>query len=122
MSAAEPDTFVVIDISFQTPHAVGFDLGQLIAGLVHAGLRPASELPELATVVLNAYVAGLAAEGLPLERAVVEYGFVGSLMLRSGFTSLPYEALGGDAPAMFAERIALTRFIAGEAERIPLPT
>jgi hypothetical protein len=38
----EPDTFVVIDISFQTPHAIGFDLSQLVAGLVHAGLRPAT--------------------------------------------------------------------------------
>ena len=43
--ADDPDTFVAIDVSFQNPQAVGFDLGQLLVGLTHAGLLPAAALP-----------------------------------------------------------------------------
>jgi hypothetical protein len=106
----EPDTFVVIDISFQTPHAIGFDLSQLVAGLVHAGLQPATELPEVHDVVVDAFVAGLEDEGCPVTRDQVEIGYIGSLLLRSGFTSMPYDTLSGPVDDeqlanAFAERV-----------------
>jgi hypothetical protein len=43
----EPNTFVVIDISQQAPTALGCDLAQLAVGLVHAGVRPAADLPDI---------------------------------------------------------------------------
>ena len=61
--ADDPETFVVIDVSFRTPHALGFDLGQLLVGLTHAGLVPASMLGEIAERIVPAYVAGLEARG-----------------------------------------------------------
>ena len=45
--ASEPDTFVVIDWSFHGPLAVGFDLGQLLIGLAHAGRLTADVLPDV---------------------------------------------------------------------------
>jgi hypothetical protein len=121
--ADEPDTFVVIDISFQTPHAVGFDLSQLVAGLVHAGLQPAAELQQIHDVVLDAFIAGLVAEGYSGDREQVELGYVGSLLLRSGFTSLPYDTISAPADdeqfsTAFAERIELTRFTVAQARRV----
>lgn len=38
MPIDDPTTFVVIDVSFRSPHALGFGLGQLLVGLVHAGI------------------------------------------------------------------------------------
>jgi hypothetical protein len=118
-----PDTFVVIDISFQSPHAIGFDLSQLVAGLVHAGLQPASKLPELQAVVLDAFFAGLKDEGHLVDREDVEIAYVGSLLLRSGFTSLPYDTLSAPVDdellaTAFAERIALTQFTVEQARRV----
>lgn len=115
--ADEPDTFVVIDISFQSPLPLGYDLGQLLVGLIHAGMQAAIQLPAVHLVILDAYLAGLEDEGLAADRATVELGYVGSLLIRSGFTSLPYERLADPhiGPS-FAERVALTRFIAEHAK------
>ena len=61
--ADDPDTFVAIDVSFQNPQAVGFDLGQLLVGLTHAGQLPAAALPEVHAVLVPAFTDGLQAEG-----------------------------------------------------------
>ncbi|MDF2745379.1 MAG: aminoglycoside phosphotransferase [Actinomycetia bacterium] len=61
--ADDPGTFVAIDVSFQTPHAVGFDLGQLLVGLTHAGQLPAAALPEVHAVLVPAFTDGLLAHG-----------------------------------------------------------
>jgi hypothetical protein len=114
--ADDPDSFVAIDVSFQTPQAVGFDLGQLLVGLVHAGLMPAAALPGVHAVLVPAFVEGLAAGGLQATPGQVHLGYVASLVVRAGFTSLPFERLGEPATptlaATFRERAALTRFIA----------
>lgn len=113
--AAAPDTFVVIDIGFATPHAVGFDLGQLLVGLAHAGQLPAAALPATHEVLVPSYVDGYRASGGTVDADQVMRGYVLALMLRSGFTSLPFEALGGPATGELYElardRAALTRFI-----------
>jgi hypothetical protein len=114
--ADAPDTFVAIDISFQTPLALGHDLGQLLVGLVHAGVRPATALPELHPVLLDNYARGVADQGVKVSVADIELGYVGSLLIRSGFTALPYGNLGPATP----ERLALTRFIVDTAK--PLVT
>ena len=110
----EPDTFVVIDVSFRTPHALGFDLGQLLVGLTHAGLVPASRLPEIAAGILPAYVAGLEEEGVTVQDDAVRDAFTTSVMLRSGFDCFLYDLIGSDSAEdrhAFDERVALARFL-----------
>jgi hypothetical protein len=118
--ADAPDTFVAIDLGFQTPHAVGFDLGQLLVGLVHAGEMPAAGLSDVDAVLVPAFVEGLRTYGVDVSPSDVAYGYYGSLALRAGFTSLPIELLSapaegglpdGELMATFRERAALTRFI-----------
>lgn len=117
--ADRPDCFVVIDISFRSPHALGFDLGQLVVGLVHAGLMPASDLPAVTDAVAPAYLAGLADEGVVGVDAQVHEAFATTTMLRSGFDGLLWDLLGPADPATrhaFDERLALSRFL---ASRVP---
>ena len=67
--ADDPDTFVAIDVSFQTPQAVGFDLGQLLVGLTHAGELPAAALAAIHRTLVPAFTAGLPAAGPPPRRS-----------------------------------------------------
>jgi hypothetical protein len=113
--ATAPDTFVAIDVAFSTPHAVGFDLGQLLIGLAHAGQLPAHALPPIHDALVPSYVDGYRAIGGEIDADSVMRGYVLTMMLRSGFTSLPFEALDGpvteDLRRMANERAALTRYI-----------
>jgi hypothetical protein len=112
--------FVVIDLSFRTPHTLGFDLGQLLVGLVHAGDLPASSLPEVSATIVPAYLAGLAAEGVTDVDEHVRSGFVISVLLRSGFDGFRYDLIGtGDEEARhaFAERVAMSRFLLDQFHR-----
>ncbi len=116
-----PTTFVVIDLGMRTPHAMGFDLGQLLVGLVHAGAVPAADLPAIAARIVPAYVDGLRAEGDATSEADVREGFVISALLRSGFDSFLYDLIGqpSDENAhTFAERVALCRFLAEQLEDV----
>ena len=119
--ATDTDVFVVIDVGMRTPAALGFDLGQLLVGLVHAGLVPTSDLPTIADAILPAYVAGLAAEGDPTTLEQVRDGFIISAMIRTGFDSFLYDLVPDPTPAnehTFAERVALCRFLADRAEQV----
>jgi hypothetical protein len=119
--AADPGSFVVIDVGMRTPHALGFDLGQLLVGLVHAGVVPASSLPWIADAIVPAYVAGLAAEGDGTSEAEIHDGFAISALIRSGFDSFLYDLLADPTPEnehTFAERVALCRFLADRAEAV----
>jgi hypothetical protein len=113
--ADAPDTFVAIDVSFQTPQAVGFDLGQLLVGLVHAGQVPAAALAEVHPALVPAFTDGLRADGGRAGADEVAFAYVASLVVRAGFTSLPFERLGEPpTPALaatFRQAAALTRFI-----------
>ncbi len=112
--ADDPETFVAIDVSFRTPEPLGFDLGQLLVGLVHAGEVPAAMLPAIAERILAAYVDGLAAEGITGIDDDVRDAFTTSVLLRSGFDSFLFELIGSDDPAdrhAFDERLALSRFL-----------
>jgi hypothetical protein len=108
--ADEPGTFVAIDASFQNLQAVGFDLGQLLVGLPHAGQLPAAALPRVHAVLVPAFTEGLRAEGGQATAEQVAWGYVASLAVRAGFTSLPFERLGEPpTPALaatFRERAA----------------
>lgn len=112
--ADEPDGFVAIDVSFTSPHALGFDLGQLVVGPVHASLLPAAELPGVVAVVVPAYLDGLAAEGVRVPERDVRWAFAASALLRSGLDAVPYHLVGSGeagAGALVAERLALSAFL-----------
>ena len=107
----------------RTPRRSGFDLGQLLVGLTHAGLLPAAALPEVHNVLVPAFTDGLHAEGGRATVDEVTWGYVASLAVRAGFTSLPFERLSElPTPALaatFGERAALTRVIADLALALP---
>jgi hypothetical protein len=106
-----PDTFVAIDIAFQSPHAIGFDLAQLLVGLIHAGQLPATALRAIDASLVPSFKAGTRGGQRPASVHDIETGYLTTLALRSGFTSLPLQDLDSAEPASIAERCALTRFI-----------
>jgi hypothetical protein len=110
--AGGPDAFVAIDWSLMGPAAVGYDLGQLLIGLAHAGQLDVDRLSGLQEVVLPAYVAGLADEGMPVDPDVVRFGCHAALVVRSAFSALPLPgpATSGRAAAV-ASRVRLTRHL-----------
>ena len=114
--ADAPETFVAIDVHFEHSTAIGADLAQLLVGMVHAGEHRVAELPAVHAVLGDAYLTGLADEGVVEDADQVELGYLGTLLIRSCFTSLPFELLDRvDDPVAagaFAERVALTRYIA----------
>jgi hypothetical protein len=120
--ADDPDGLVAIDVSFRSPHALGFDLGQLLVGLVHSDVVPAGRLPGIAAAAVPAYVDGLAAEGVHETRAAVSEAFATSVLLRSGFDGFLYGeidgARAGDPPTpAFRQRVDLARFLVDLYER-----
>lgn len=122
--AGSPETFVVIDLSFRTPHPLGFDLAQLLVGLTQAGDVPAALLPEIAGRSLRAYLRGVAEERISDQDDDIRDAFVTTSLLRSGFDSMLYELIGSEDPAdryTFDERIALTRFIVEQYQAVHPP-
>jgi hypothetical protein len=113
--AGDPSTFVAIDIAFQGPHAAGFDLAQLLVGLVHAGHMPAADLPAVHSVLVPAFHQGMKAARRPAEAGDIEQAYLGSLVARAAFTSLPLRDLDTVPAAALSERVALTRFIVDRA-------
>lgn len=110
--ADAPATFVAIDWSLMGPAAVGYDLGQLLIGLAHAGLIDVDRLPGVHDAVLPAYTAGLADEGLIVDPDVVRFGFHAALVVRSAFSALPPPAPPTpDRAAIVARRVRLTRHL-----------
>ncbi|TDU91438.1 phosphotransferase family enzyme [Kribbella voronezhensis] len=108
------DEFVVIDWGFDCPQAVGFDLGQLLIGLAHAGELSADALPMIHRVILRAFMEGLAADGMQVPEEQVRYGYLGSMLCRAAFTALPLDLFGKNDSAtegLFYERVRLTRAI-----------
>ena len=105
----------MIDWSFNSPLAVGFDLGQLLIGLAHAGELDVETLPSVVAAILPAYTRGMAAEGFPATALEIRTGFALSLAARSMFTALPLETLNrppsSEQTAHWIERIRLTRFL-----------
>lgn len=115
----EPGTFAVIDIAFQNLQAVGFDLGQLLIGLVHSGELTADSAFAFDPGIISAFSRGLSEDGISVPVDELVYGHHGSLLARAGFTAFPFERLG-EPPTyalhnLFAQRAALTRNIVNVA-------
>jgi hypothetical protein len=113
--AADPASFVAIDWSLIGPVAVGYDLGQLLVGLAHAGRLEVDALPALHDAVLTAYTTGLADEGMRVDDDAVRFGFHAALVVRSAFSALPLARLAGPATgadaALITHRVRLTRYL-----------
>jgi Phosphotransferase enzyme family len=111
----EPGTVVVIDWGFGTLLPVGFDLGQLLVGLAHAGECDPAELAAIDAVIFPAYREGLETEGYEVAPDVVRTGYIGGLAARSALVALPFELLygapGEDALTTVVERVRLTRVL-----------
>ncbi|MGH3877653.1 MAG: hypothetical protein ACRDSK_11530 [Actinophytocola sp.] len=65
----DPSSFVVTDIDWQCPFAVGTDLGQLLVGLTNAGTLPVPALPALHEEVIDAYTDGPRTDGHAVPQA-----------------------------------------------------
>jgi hypothetical protein len=133
LPAAEPGTIVIIDWGFGTLLPVGFDLGQLLVGLAHAGETDPSDLAAIDAEIFPAYLDGLADEDYKVDPAQVRTGYVGSLVARSALCAIPVETLGpadmvGAAEpdeatvALFTQRLRLTRVLLDMAADTAMPS
>jgi hypothetical protein len=114
--AREPGALVVIDWGFGDLLPVGFDLGQLLVGLAHAGETDPDELAAIDETILPGYLDGLADEGYDVDPRLVRTGYLGGLAVRSALCALPLERLAEPAQtdeqlALFATRLRLSRVI-----------
>ena len=115
--ADDPETFVVIDVSFRTPHALGFDLGQLLVGLTHAGPGAGRDCwagsPSGSCRRTSRAWRPRASPARPTPRRRVRH----LRAVRSGFDSFLYGLIGSDDAAdrhAFDERVALCGFLADQ--------
>lgn len=122
LPAEEPGTVIVIDWGFGSLLPIGFDLGQLLVGLAHAGKSDPSCLRDIGAAIFPAYLEGLAAEDYPAAPAQVRMGYIGALTARSALSALPLELLSRpqakEAEAEFLSRLRLTRALIDFAAEI----
>ena len=105
---------VLIDWSYGASMTLGLDLGQLVAGAIDG--RAVGDLALVAAVddvVVDAYCAGLEAEGVTADRDAVERAHVVGLVVRSAFTAIDV-GHAADLPeehraALLAQRTGLAR-------------
>jgi hypothetical protein len=116
--ASDPEAFVAIDWSLSGLLAVGYDLSQLVVGLAHAGRLDPAEVPAVCDVVVPAYRAGLAAEGITVDADVVRFGCHAALAVRSALTALPLDGSADDDA--LAHRTRLTRYLVDLGLALPL--
>jgi hypothetical protein len=124
LPADEPGTIAAIDWGFGDLLPVGFDLGQLLAGLAHAGETDPADLAGIDAVIFPSYLEGLAAEGYDVAPQDVRTGYIGGLAARSALCTLPLEMLGSATPdqeetvALFADRLRLARVLVDMAAEV----
>ncbi len=122
---ADPEGFVAIDWFWSSGvEPVGFDLGQLLAGGCEAGWLDPRQLASVYATILPPYIDGLHAEGFDADPRDVELGFVGPLVMRSAFTSLPLDLLAAEPTdelrERFAQRARYARFLTDLGLALPL--
>jgi Phosphotransferase enzyme family len=106
---------VAIDWQFASWCAVGFDVGQLIAGHAESGDLEPAQLEAAYVGVLEEYIKGLHDEGMTVRADDVALGAAGALIIRSAFTALPLEFLAveptTDLVRLFDRRAGFARFL-----------
>jgi len=108
LSVADSDGFVLIDYGFWGTQPTGFDLCQLLLGEVQLGRCSAAALPEMEAACLEAYVAGLRAEGCDLSERAVGWAHAVQMLEFAGLSAIPFELLDGE-PTPEALRISRER-------------
>lgn len=121
--AGEPGKLVVIDWGFGDLLPIGFDLGQLLVGLAHAGETDPAELAAIDEAIFPGYLDGLADEDYDVDPRLVRTGYLGGLAVRSALCALPLEQLREPAQtdqqlALFATRLRLTRVMVDLANEV----
>jgi hypothetical protein len=111
-----PDGDVVaIDWQFASWCAVGFDVGQLIAGHAESGDLDPAQLAAAYAGAVEEYAGGLHDEGMAVAAEDVALGAAGALIIRSAFTALPLEFLDKeptpDVVRLFDRRAKFARFL-----------
>jgi len=116
----DEDGFTLIDFGFWMPLPVGFDLGQLLVGDVQIGARSSADLAERDEACLQAYLAGLRAEGYEVEEAVLRRAHALQLLLFTGVSAFPWDHVHGPVTPQLqelaADRAVLTRYVLDLAE------
>lgn len=85
------DGLVAIDWSYGSSGPLGADLAQLFAGRFDTGDAAPGDAPQIAEVLLESYVDGLADEGIRADRAEVLAGWATHLAVRSVISSTVVE-------------------------------
>ena len=121
--AGEAGALVVIDWGFGDLLPIGFDLGQLLVGLAHAGETDPDELPAIDAAIMPRYLDGLADEGYDVHPGLVRTGYLGGLAVRSALCALPLELLSepvqtDEMVAVLATRLRLTRVMVDLAREV----
>ena len=111
----DPDAFVAVDWSFQSPLPLGHDLGQLLVGGVEGGFVHPSLLPAIHEAIVPEYCRGLTEEGLDVAPAIVVRGYLGGLACRTAPSALPLdlvrETMSEDLLGYLRNRAAMARFV-----------
>jgi Phosphotransferase enzyme family len=106
---------VAIDWQFAGWFAVGFDVGQLIAGHAESADLDPAWLEAVHAGAVEEYTKGLHVEGMAATADEVALGAAGALIIRSAFTALPLELLsdepGSDVARLFERRATFARFL-----------
>ncbi|MEO3781961.1 hypothetical protein ABGB12_01420 [Actinocorallia sp. B10E7] len=96
--------FVAVDWGWNSPAAVGFDLGQLLIGRAHDGTMPVEELPAVHEAITDGYGGVMRHDG-----------HIGALIIRSLWTAVPIQLLTDEPDdalrEFFAHRVALARYL-----------
>lgn len=107
--------FAVVDWGMFGQVCAGYDVAQLLAGLVNEGALPGPALERLEPVCLDAYCDGLREAGSPVTRAQVRRGLAISMAVFCGLTAIMSDRLGeGDSDeirALMAGRLHMVRFV-----------
>lgn len=107
--------FTFIDWGLSGWNCAGFDLGQLLAGRVHAGTLDGRSLRELEQPCFTAYCEGLAAAGVSVDDTVVRRGHALSMAIFAGLNAAITDRLQeADAPELrgyVASRLAMADFV-----------
>lgn len=92
----EPGGFCLIDWSFFGRGRLAFDLSQLVISEIELGRQPATDLPRLQRLVVDAFTQGLSDGGLEVDPAAVARAHAIQLAVGSGVAAVPLDHLDAD--------------------------
>lgn len=84
-------SIVALDWAYGQIGPIGSDLGQLVAGRFETGAAADDDVDQVAAIVVDAFLAGLAREGRHPGPGPVRLAFAVHLAVRSAFTALRFE-------------------------------